>query len=37
MEKCMKIMKLTINEIKQRFPETKIFDVLEGAFDNKWI
>ena len=35
MEKCMKIMKLTINEIKQRFPETKIFDVLEGAFDNK--
>ena len=34
-EKCMKIMKLTINEIKQRFPETKIFDVLEGAFDNK--
>ncbi len=35
MEKCMKIMKLTINEIKQRFPETKIFDVLEGVFDNK--
>ena len=35
MEKCMKIMKLTINEIKQRFPQIKIFDVLEGAFDNK--
>ena len=33
MEKCMECMKLTINEIKNRFPETKIFDILEGIFE----
>ena len=33
MDKCMDCMKLTINEIKNRFPETKIFDILEGIFE----
>ena len=33
MEKCMECMKLTINEIKNRFPETKIFDILEGIYE----
>ena len=37
MNKCMECMKLTINEIKQRFPELKIFDVLEGTFDKQSI
>ena len=28
MDKCMECMKLTINEIKKRFPETKVFDAI---------
>ena len=33
MDKCMDCMKLTINEIKNRFPETIIFDIIEGIFE----
>ena len=36
MDKVMESMKLTIKEIKKRFPETKIFDVLGNIFDKKF-
>ena len=35
MNKVMESMKLTIEEIKKRFPETKIFDVLGDIFNKK--
>ena len=35
MNKVMESMKLTIDEIKKRFPETKIFDILDGIFNKK--
>ena len=35
MNKVMECMKLTIEEIKKRFPETKIFDVLGDIFNKK--
>ena len=35
MDKVMESMKLTIDEIKKRFPDTKIFDVLGNIFDKK--
>ena len=35
MKKVMASMKLTINEIKKRFLDTKIFDILNGIFDKE--
>ena len=35
MKKVMASMKLTINEIKKRIPETKIFDICNDLFKNK--
>ena len=35
MNKVMESMKLTIDEMKKRFPETKIFDILDGIFNKK--
>ena len=35
MNKVMKCMKLTIEEIRKRFPETKIFDILKDIFNKK--
>ncbi len=34
-ERIMESMKLTINEIKKRIPETKIFDICNDLFKNK--
>ena len=33
MKKVLESMKLTVNEIKKRFIDTKIFDILNGIFD----
>ena len=35
MNKVMESMKLTINEIRDRFPETKIFDILKDIFSDE--
>ena len=35
MNKAMECMKLTIEEIKKRFPDTKIFDILGDIFNKK--